>query len=75
MKNQKKRNEKIIELILKHKPFYDTYKYYINNEEIPDREIIKNNIRKYISNMSEETVNRRASTIRGWIQWIIGSQI
>ncbi len=71
----KTRNEKIIELILKHKPFYDTYKYYIDNEEIPDREIIKNNIRKYISNMSEETVNRRASTIRGWIQWIIGSQI
>ena len=71
----KTRNEKMIELIIKHGPFYDTYKYYLSNEEIPSREIIKETIRKYIPNMADETVNRRASTIRGWIQWIIGAQI
>lgn len=71
----KTRNEKMIELIIKHKPFYDTYKYYLVNEDIPSREIIKETIRKYIPNMADETINRRASTIRGWIQWIIGSQV
>ena len=39
------------------------------------QEYIKNVIRKNISNMSQETVNRRASTISGWIQWIISAQI
>ena len=71
----KERNEKLIELIIKHKPFYDTYKYYLEHEDIPSREIIKETIKKYIPDMSDETVNRRASTIRGWIQWIIGAQI
>jgi hypothetical protein len=71
----KTRNEKMVELIIKHKPFYETYKYYLDNEEIPTRETIKETIRKYIPNMADETVNRRASTIRGWIQWIIGAQV
>ena len=69
------RNKKLIELILKHKPFYDVYKSYIVESEIMNREAIKEIIKKYIIDMSEETVNRRASTIRGWIQWIIGAQI
>ena len=69
------RNKKMIEYILKHKPFHDVYKYYIDNDNFASREYIKDRIRKYISDMSEETVNRRASTIRGWIQWIIGAQI
>ncbi len=71
----KSRNKKIIELILKHNPFYETYKYYIDNKEFPEREYIRNQIKKSIPDMSEETVNRRASTVRGWIQWIVGAQI
>ena len=71
----KTRNEKIIGLILKHKPFYDVYKYFIENGELPSKKSIKGIIRKYIPEMAEETVNRRASTIRGWIQWIIGAQV
>lgn len=38
------------------------------------RQII-DKLKKYIPDMSEETINRRASTIRGRIQWIIGVQI
>ncbi|MBQ8892755.1 MAG: hypothetical protein IJ068_07840 [Bacilli bacterium] len=73
--DMKNRNKKIFELILKHKPFYEVYEYYVANEKLPSKEFIKNIIRKYIPNMAEETVNRRASTIRGWIQWIIGTQV
>lgn len=71
----KERNKVMIEQILKHRPFYEAYDYYVKNEEYPSKEFIKDTIRKYIPDMSEETVNRRASTIRGWIQWIIGAQI
>lgn len=66
-------NTKLINSL--YKSFYEVYKYYIENEELPSREFVKDIIRKYIPNMAEETVNRRASTIRGWIQWIIGAQV
>lgn len=71
----KVRNKIMIELILKHKPFYEVYQYFSENKSLPSKEFIKNIIKKYIPNMSEDTVDRRASTIKGWIQWIIGAQI
>lgn len=74
-KDIKNRNKEIIELIIKHKPFYEAYKYYLENNIMPSKSILKDIIRKYIPKMAEETINRRASTITGWIQWIISSQI
>lgn len=71
----KSRNERLINQILKHKPFYEIYEYYLFHDELPSRDYIKCIIKKYIPNMSDETINRRASTIRGWIQWIIGAQV
>ena len=71
----KSRNEKFIKHIIKHKPFYETYKYYLDNKELPSKEFVKGVIKENIPDMSDETVNRRASTVRGWIQWIIGAQI
>ena len=68
-------NKELIAFILKHKPYYDVYKYYLENNELPNKQYVKDIIRKYIPDMAEETINRRASTIRGWIQWIIGAQI
>lgn len=35
----------------------------------------ENHFRKNIPNMAEKKVNRRASTIRGWVEWIIGAQV
>ena len=65
----------IINKILSHKPFYDVYKGYLENEEIQSRGVIKENILNVIPQLSDETANRRASTVRGWIEWIIGAQI
>ena len=73
--DMKTRNEKLIQQILQHKPFYDIYKYYLDNGNLPEKCYIKNVIKKYIPLMADETTNRRASTIRGWIQWIIGAQV
>lgn len=71
----KNRNRLIINKILSHKPFYDVYKGYLENEEIQSRGVIKENILNVIPQLSDETANRRASTVRGWIEWIIGAQI
>ena len=73
--DSKTRNKKIIEEMLKHKPFYETYKYYLEAGIMPNKEYIKDIIRQVIPELSEETINRRASTVRGWIQWIVGCQI
>lgn len=73
--DSKSRNERLINQILKHKPFYDVFTYYLSNDELPSRDYIKSVIKKYIPDMADETINRRASTIRGWIQWIVGTQI
>lgn len=71
----KNRNRLIIQKILSHKPFYEVYKGYLENEEIYNRGVIKENILDVIPQLSDETANRRASTVRGWIEWIIGAQI
>ena len=71
----KTRNEKIIESILKHKPFYYTYKYYLENKMLPSKEYIVDLINKYTGIENDEVLKRRASTVRGWIEWIIGAQI
>ena len=71
----KNRNRLIIEKILSHKPFYDVYKDYLERENICVRSVIKDTLLVVIPQLSEETANRRASTVRGWIEWIIGAQI
>ena len=73
--DMRSRNEKLIEAILKHKVFNEAYKYYLNNEKIPDRVFIIELMKKYTDIQSEETLNRRASTVRGWVEWIIGAQV
>lgn len=69
----KPRQLKFVELILKHKAFNDTFRKCLTNGQIPNIydivEIMKNsnlyNIR------SEDTFERRASSICGWINWIL----
>ena len=73
--DMKSRNEKLIEAILKHKVFNEAYKFYIENKKMPDKNIIIKLMKEYTDIQSYETLNRRASTVRGWIEWIIGCQI
>lgn len=71
--NIKSRNLKFVEWILEHKPFYLTFKHYLEFLEIPSKvqivEIMK------VSNLykvdADSTFTRRASTISGWINWIM----
>ena len=73
--DMKTRNETLIREILKHKVFYYSYKYYLDNNEMPNKEFIISLMKKYTDLSNEVTLGRRASTVRGWIEWIIGCQI
>lgn len=73
--DMKSRNERLIKEILKHKVFYYTYKYYLDNEKLPSKEYIIELMQQHTDLTNPVTLNRRASTVRGWIEWIIGCQI
>ena len=73
--DMKSRNEKLIEAVLKHKVFNEAYRYYLDNKKLPDKVLIIEWMKKYTYIQSFETLNRRASTVRGWIEWIIGAQV
>lgn len=69
----KQRQLALCQCILQHKAFFETFKVYIEKGIIPNRnaimEIMKNSDLYRVD--SESTFLRRASTISGWINWII----
>ena len=69
----KQRQLEFVKLILKHKSFYDYLNLYFENSDKPTIfdtiEIMKHCDLYNIE--SESTYKRRASTIRGWIEWIL----
>ncbi len=69
----KQRQLEFVKLILKHNAFYDYLKLYFENSKKPTTidtiEIMKHCDLYNIE--SESTYKRRASTIRGWIEWIL----
>ncbi|MDR3222137.1 MAG: hypothetical protein LBT66_00160 [Methanobrevibacter sp.] len=69
----KEKQLKLVECILKHNVFNMSFKYYVKSGEIPSKDTIVEYMKKcklYELN-SEETYKRRASTISGWIKWIL----
>ena len=73
MKGEKEKNLSLVHLILEHKPFYDVFKMYLENDKIPYVneifEILKEN--KIYNISSDVTLKRRATTVRSWIKWIV----
>lgn len=69
----KQRQLEFVKLILKHNAFYDYLRLYFENSEKPTTintiEIMKHCDLYNIE--SESTYKRRASTIRGWVEWIL----
>lgn len=73
---EKRSTEKYLEifkLILSHKAFNEVMKKYLTNLEMPTTKEIKGIMKKSgVKNLNTEGMyNRRAGTIRGWINWII----
>jgi len=71
--NIKARNLKLTGWILEHKPFYLTFKRCLELIEIPTKDEITEIMR--VSDLynieAESTFYRRASSISGWINWIM----
>jgi DNA-binding transcriptional ArsR family regulator len=72
----KARQLRLVELILKHKPFHDVLKRYLALREMPSKDEIVYFMKesKLYKVESESTYRRRASTIAGWIKWVLDLQ-
>lgn len=72
--NYKQRQLAFCDLILSHKAFADTLRLYFQNGVMPSKNDIVPIMK--VSNLynvgSDSTFERRSSTIRGWLNWIIG---
>lgn len=70
----RERQISIATAILRHRAFNETLKIYLRCGEMPNRNMIVQIMRNCgVYNVgSPETFKRRASTIRGWVEWILG---
>lgn len=70
----KQRNMMMIKAIAKHLVFYYFVKQYLDTQEIPTRKEITTWLNNNIDKLNEDestTPGRRASTVMGWVAWII----
>jgi len=65
----KERQLKIVSLILEHRIFYELFDYVIISKRLPDKNMIKRRM-KELNVCGESQIDRRASSVRGWIWWI-----
>jgi len=62
---------KLVELILQHSIFKETLKVYFKNFTQPSKQEIVNIMINNNLNLSRDTMERRASSVIGWITWIV----
>ncbi|MFB2769866.1 translation elongation factor [Pelatocladus sp. BLCC-F211] len=61
----------LIEKILQHQVFYQTFEFTVANGFIPDISEIRQIMQSCSLNINITTIQRRSSTVRGWIGWIV----
>lgn len=67
--NYKKRQLKIVGLILEHKIFAELFDYVIENGTFPEKRMVITKMKKY-NVCSNNLVVRRSSSILAWLRWI-----
>ncbi len=75
-RNYKQRQLRLVELILKHSAFSNSLALYFKKVDVPTKsEIVEIMRHSNLYNVNtEKTFSRRASTILGWINWILSLQ-
>lgn len=70
------RQLKLSELILRHKPFYETLNKYLTEGQMPCKTDIVKSMKSssLYAIKAESTFIRRASTVVGWVNWILDLQ-
>jgi len=71
----KERDKNLVQLILSHKPFNDAYKIYQRDNSIPNKNRIKKILISEAGLKDNSTASRRASTLKGWLTWVINSGV
>lgn len=65
----KQRQLEYVKLILKHQIFNDVFMRAVYSGEIPDKSYICNRMRE-LNVCTEKLMDRRSSSVKGWIYWI-----
>lgn len=73
-KPYKKRVLSLIERIVSEEPFGDCLEWALRNHKLPDTKFIAEKIAKSKWNLSGTTPARRASTVKGWIRWVLNQR-
>ncbi len=68
--NYKKRQLTLVEQLLKHQIFADLFDYKIKNNKFAEKDYVINLMKKYNVCNKGELMNRRASTVMGWVRWV-----
>jgi hypothetical protein len=66
----KARQLEYVKLIMKHRIFNEIFELVLKCGEIPDKNFIANRMRE-LNICSEKLLQRRASSVRGWLSWIL----
>lgn len=66
----KERQLEYVRLILKHQIFHDLFEVIIRTGDIPDKKYIVNKMRE-LQVCGKNLIDRRSSSVRGWIYWIL----
>ncbi|MDE5069060.1 MAG: hypothetical protein O4752_07905 [Trichodesmium sp. St4_bin8_1] len=61
---------KLIEKILVHEVFYQVFQLSLKDADIPSKEKITQLMYESNLEIRNTTIDRRASTVKGWIYWI-----
>ncbi len=66
----KERQLEYVRLILKHQIFHDLFEVIIRTGDIPDKKYIVNKMRE-LQVCGKNLIDRRSSSVRGWLYWIL----
>lgn len=71
MQAPRARNKVLVRLILQHGVFRDAVEYYLANAAPPSKDEVVNMMERTQLSITGTTPGRRASSVRGWVRWMI----
>lgn len=71
--NQK--NRKLFMSVIQHRVFNESYREALKISELPSIDYICSIMKNEGITLSDDTLRRRASTVRGWVQWLLDCKI
>ena len=70
-----KKNNRLFKKVIEHKVFNEIYRKSMEINEIPSIDFICCVMQKDGIILSDDTLKRRASTVKGWVQWLLECRI